>query len=113
MKVLVVNAGSSSLKSQLVETDGKRCLMKALGERLGTDAARLKVTFGEAKRELDVAGKGVDEVLGCVLDALASDPASPLAGLSEIEAVGNRIVSGGEYFSKTVLVDDDVLAKID
>jgi acetate kinase len=124
MKVLVVNAGSSSLKSQLIETDGKLCLMKALGERLGGPDARLKVTMGDAAvatARTDVAGKGADEVLDIVLDELASDPASPLlskeqsaqSGLAGIDAVGFRVVSGGEYFTKTVLIDDDALAKIE
>jgi acetate kinase len=112
MKVLVVNAGSSSLKSQLVETDGKICLMKALGEKLGDTGANLTVKFGELKKTVDVEGKTVADVLSIVLDLLQNDPHSPIKNLEEIKAVGNRIVSGGEYFSKTVLVDDNVVAKI-
>ncbi len=113
MLVLVVNAGSSTLKCQLVETDGKKSLAKVLAEGIGTDDAHAKITLGETKRSFDIVGLSVDAVLTNVLDELEADPASPIESLSQIEAVGNRIVSGGEYFTHTVLVDDDALAKID
>ena len=117
MLILVVNAGSSSVKCQLIETDGKISLLKALGERIGTPDASLKVEFGEdgetPAERIPVPGKTVDETLGVLLDLLESDPRSPIKSLREIQGIGNRIVSGGEYFSQSVIIDDDVLAKIE
>ena len=109
MIVLVVNAGSSTLKCQLIQTDGKVCLMKALAERIGDDDAALSLTWAPTgeRRMLPAAGLAVDGCLGVLLDAIASDAASPLGALSDIEAVGNRIVAGGEYFTRATLIDDE------
>lgn len=114
MIVLVVNAGSSSMKSQLIETDGKVTLMKALAEKVGQDDARMNVTFASSGEEhrYDMGGQTIVECLKQLLNVLASDPSSPLKSLSEIEAIGNRIVSGGEYFSHSVLITDEVFEKI-
>ncbi|MGI6218134.1 MAG: acetate/propionate family kinase [Coriobacteriales bacterium] len=113
MLILVVNAGSSSLKSQLIQTDGKTCLMKALAEKIGEENASIKIAFGEEKDAFKIPDKTVEETLGIILDRLESDPDSPISSLSQIDGIGNRIVSGGEYFSQSVLIDDDVLAKIE
>lgn len=114
MIVLVVNAGSSTLKCQLIQTDGKVCLMKALAERIGDDDAALSLTWAPTgeRRMLPAAGLAVDGCLGALLDAIASDAASPLGALSDIEAVGNRIVSGGEYFTASTIIDDEAFDKI-
>lgn len=114
MIVLVVNAGSSTLKCQLIQTDGKVCLMKALAERIGDDDATLSLTWAPTgeRRMLPAAGLAVDGCLGVLLDAIASDAASPLGALSDIEAVGNRIVSGGEYFTASTIIDDEAFDKI-
>ena len=113
MLILVVNAGSSSVKSQLIQTDGKECLMKALAERIGTSEARLKIEFGEQKIVKQIPELDVPGVLDMILDMLEEDPLSPVKSLRQIDGIGNRIVAGGEYFSQSVLVDDDVLAKIE
>lgn len=114
MIVLVVNAGSSTLKCQLIQTDGKVCLMKALAERIGDDDAALSLTWAPTgeRRMLPAAGLAVDGCLEALLDAIASDAASPLGALSDIEAVGNRIVSGGEYFTASTIIDDEAFDKI-
>ncbi|HIS40968.1 MAG TPA: acetate kinase [Candidatus Aphodovivens avistercoris] len=107
MLVLVVNAGSSSLKSQLIETDGKLTLMRCLAEKVGAPDASMKVSFApdfDAVR-CNVAGKSVAECLRRLLEVLADDPASPIDGLEGIGAIGNRIVAGGEFFSKSVIID--------
>lgn len=114
MIVLVANAGSSSLKCQLVQTDGKKCLAKALGEELGGPHARLKITLGDAPTSVTEAPlMTVPEALEYVVDELAGNVSSPIGGLDEIEGIGNRIVAGGEYFSSSVAIDDDALAKIE
>ncbi|WP_080799488.1 acetate/propionate family kinase [Arabiibacter massiliensis] len=114
MIVLVVNAGSSTLKSQLIQTDGKICLMKALAEKIGQEGAAMRVSFppDAEKRAVDIAGLDVAGCLAKLLDALAQQTASPIRSLAEIEAVGNRIVSGGEYFSEATIIDDDAFDKI-
>ena len=114
MIVLVVNAGSSTLKCQLIQTDGKIRLMKSLAERIGDADAAMEVAFAPnfQKRAYPVPGLTVEQCLGRLLDLLAADPESPISSLSEIQAVGNRIVAGGEYFSESVLVDGDVFQKL-
>ena len=108
MKVLVVNAGSSSLKCQLIESDGKVSLMKCLAERVGGDDATMSVSFFPdfAKVRYNVAGLTVAGCLRKLLDIMTDDPESPISGLDQIEAVGNRIVAGGEYFTKATLIDE-------
>ncbi len=70
MQVLAVNAGSSSLKSQLIETDGKVSLMRCQAERVGTDAAMMSVSFAPdfAKRTVRVPGLSVDQYLAKLLE---------------------------------------------
>ena len=114
MRVLVVNAGSSSLKCQLIETDGKVSLMKCLAEKAGTPDAFMNVSFAPdfQKTAHDVAGLTVPECLEELLRVLVTDPASPIRSLDEVRAIGNRIVAGGEFFSASVLIDDDVRKKL-
>lgn len=110
MLVLVVNAGSSSLKSQLIETDGKIVQMKCLAERLGTDEAFMNIAFAPEfhKIRYSMPFKDAAECLRKLLDVMADDPESPISGLGQIDAIGNRIVAGGEYFTKAVLVNKQV-----
>ncbi len=114
MRVLVVNAGSSSLKCQLIETDGKVSLMKCLAEKAGTLDAFMNVSFAPdfQKTVHDVAGLTVPECLEELLRVLVTDPASPIRRLDEVRAIGNRIVAGGEFFSASVLIDHDVREKL-
>ncbi len=107
MQVLVVNAGSSSLKSQLIETESRVVSMKCLAEKVGTPEAFMNVSFAPAfeKTTYDIAGLSVAECLAKLLDILVEDPNSPLERLDQIDAIGNRVVAGGEYFTKSVIVD--------
>ena len=109
MLVLVVNAGSSSLKAQLIETEGKIARMKCLAERVGSDGAVMTVSFAPDfdKVAYSVAGLEVRQCLAKLLDVMVDDPESPLSGLGQIDAVGNRIVAGGEYFTRATLIDDE------
>ncbi len=109
MLVLVVNAGSSSLKSQLIETEGKVCRMKCLAEKVGTPDARMNVSFAPdfQKVTYNADGLSVAQCLSKLLDVMADDPESPISGLEQIDAIGNRIVAGGEYFTKAALIDDE------
>ncbi len=115
MLVLVVNAGSSTLKAQLIETDGKVRLMKCLAERLGSSDAKMEIAFAPdfKDQEYDVSGLDVRGCLDILLNVIETSGRSPINDLSaEIEAVGNRIVAGGEWFSESVLIDDGVLDKL-
>ncbi|NGM18019.1 acetate/propionate family kinase [Eggerthellaceae bacterium zg-893] len=109
MLVLVVNAGSSSLKCQLIETDGKICLMKSLAERVGTEEATMSVSFSPdfSKQRFSMTNLTVAQCLAKLLDILVAEPDSPIRGLKDIEAIGNRIVAGGEYFSSSVIIDQN------
>lgn len=114
MLVLVVNAGSSTLKSQLIQTDGKICHMKSLTEKIGDAGTRMVVTFppNTEKRSFPMEGKSIEQCLEKLLDVLVGDPDSPIHKLSDIDAIGNRIVSGGEYFSQSTIIDDEAFKKI-
>lgn len=107
MLVLVVNAGSSSLKSQLIETDGKLTLMKCLAEKVGTPNAFMNVSFAPEfqKVRYNMAGKRVEECLAKLLEVMVDDIESPVSALDQIDAIGNRIVAGGEYFTRSVVID--------
>lgn len=116
MLVLVVNAGSSSLKCQLIQSFGKQCLMKSLAERVGTPEAEMTISYAPEmeKRSVDVPSSAdVPECLNILLDHLNDDPDSPISSINEIQAIGNRVVAGGEYFSESVLIGPDELEKID
>jgi acetate kinase len=113
MLILVVNAGSSSLKCQLIETDGKKSFAKVLGQRLGLPQATLTFTFGDRREEQSVGGLSVVGALQRCLEAFEQSPDSPISSFDEIEAIGNRIVSGGEYFTHSVIVDDQVMDRIE
>ena len=114
MRVLVVNAGSSSLKCQLIETDGKIPLMRCLAEKVGTPEAFMNVSFAPDfdKTTYNVAKLTVPQCLAKLLDILVENADSPISGLDQIDAIGNRVVAGGEYFSKATLIDDDVREKL-
>lgn len=114
MLVLVVNAGSSSLKCQLIETDGKISRMKFLADGVGLPSTTLTLKFpeSETKRVVTLEGTTIESCLEWLLGALMEDEASPIASLSEIDAIGNRIVSGGEHFDRSVLIDDEAFALI-
>lgn len=114
MLVLVVNAGSSSLKSQLIETTTGESSMKCLAEKVGQDDAYMNVSYAPdfEKTTYDMGGLTVDECLAKLLEVLVEDEASPIGSLEEIQAIGNRVVHGGEYFNSSALIDDDALEKI-
>lgn len=113
MKVLVINAGSSSLKYQLIDMDGEKVLARGLVERIGIDGSRLKAE-GPAgqKKVFEVEMKNHKDALSVVLKALQDTELDGLKDLKEIGAVGHRVVHGGENYSKSVLIDDTVLAAI-
>jgi acetate kinase len=116
MIILVINCGSSSIKYQLLDMKSDEVydlLAKGIAEKIGLETGRLQhdVT-GKDKFVLDVPIKDHKVGMKMVLDALVDKDHGVLKSLDDIEAVGHRIVHGGEYFSGSALVNDDVLAKI-
>lgn len=114
MNVLVVNAGSSSLKYQLFDTTAGVVRAKGLCERIGIDG-KIKHQNLEtgAVYEKEIALPNHTVATKIVIDALLSAEYGSVKSMDEIEAVGHRIVHGGAYFSESVLLTDEVLAKLE
>ncbi|MCI8303110.1 MAG: acetate kinase [Lawsonibacter sp.] len=114
MNILVINAGSSSLKYQLLNPETQQVLAKGLCERIGIDGKfTYKPEGKQAVKEADVAMPTHSEAIKAVLDALV-DPANGVIGsMKEIDAVGHRVVHGGEKFAKSVLITEEVMAAIE
>jgi len=114
MKVLVINAGSSSLKYQLLDTANQEVLAKGLCERIGIDG---KFTYKAPGKNtidaVDVAMPTHSEAIQAVLNALVDADNGVIASMSEIEAVGHRVVHGGETFACSVKIDDKVMAALE
>ncbi|MCX7882294.1 MAG: acetate kinase [Brevinematales bacterium] len=114
MKVLVVNCGSSSLKYQLIETTTSAVLAKGLVERIGLGEAEYSFTHGERpKVKVGIQSKNHTEALREVLGKLVSEPYGVLSSLEEIEAIGHRVVHGGESFYHSALITDEVIKAIE
>ena len=109
MKVLVINAGSSSLKYQLIDMDSENVMAKGLCERIGIDGSKLTHTpAGSDKVVIEKNMPNHAVAIKLVLDALTDKSHGVIADMSEISAVGHRLVHGGEFFSGSVLVTDEV-----
>ncbi len=113
MNVLVINAGSSSLKYQLLNVERHELLAKGICERVGDDTSFHKHGLDENEESIDTPIANHDEAISLVLESLVSGPTKAIDSLDEIHAVGHRVVQGGKYFDRSVLIDDDVIAKID
>ena len=113
MNVLVINAGSSSLKYQLINIESREVLAKGICERVGSDSAFHKHGIDDNEIVHDTPMEDHDAAMALVLEALTSGPNKVIDSLDEIDAVGHRVVQGGKYFSASAFIDDDVIAKID
>ena len=114
MKVLVINAGSSSLKYQLMDPATREVLAKGLCERIGIDGRLThKVPAKDAKYEFEIPMPTHAEAIQAVLDALLSSEHGVIKSASEIDAVGHRVVHGGEKFASSVLITDEVMAALE
>ena len=116
MNVLVINAGSSSLKYQLMNPETGAVLAKGLCERIGIDGKFTYKPQLEGKEVLDavdVAMPTHSEAIQAVLDALVDEKNGVIASMKEIDAVGHRVVHGGEKFAQSVVITDEVMAAIE
>ena len=112
MKVLVINAGSSSIKYKLYLMPEARVLAKGIVDRIGEDASELRQQsdIGTITEAAGIADH--DEGIRLLLNAL-SQQEGPVNDISEIDAVGHRVVHGGEEFTGSVLIDEKVLSSIE
>ena len=113
MNVLVVNAGSSSLKYQLFDTTTDKVLAKGICERIGIEGGKIEHKQADGTktvREVEMANHSVATKI--VVETLTDPQIGCIKDMSEIEAVGHRVVHGGAYFSESVLVTDEVLEKL-
>ena len=112
MNVLVINCGSSSLKYQLINSDTEDVLAKGLCERIGIDGRLVYQKAGCEKEITEAAMPTHKEAIQMVLDALVNDKTGAIKSLSEVNAVGHRIVHGGEKFASSVVITDEVLEAV-
>ena len=114
MNVLVVNAGSSSLKYQFFDTTNGTVIAKGLCDRIGIDGTishKQLLTGKEYSAKIDIPNHSVATKI--VVDCLIDKEYGCVSGMDEIEAVGHRVVHGGAFFSESVLLNEDVLAKLE
>lgn len=115
MKILVINAGSSSLKYQLIDMETEKVMAKGLCERIGIDG-HLKHTplVGDKKVfEADIPMPTHAEAIAASIDKLVSPEYGVISSMSEIDAVGHRVLHGGEKFSQPVLINGPVMDAIE
>ncbi|MBQ7303934.1 MAG: acetate kinase [Alphaproteobacteria bacterium] len=110
-KILIINSGSSSLKFQLFETDGKKynVVIKGLAERIGIEGSQISYHYNEQKYTTNIALDNHKTTLKAILDILLK---TALTSIDQLWAVGHRLGHGGEYFDKSVIIDNDVMQKI-
>ena len=113
MKILVVNCGSSSLKYQLIDMETEEVMAKGYLERIGIDGSFLTHRIGEQKYKIEKNIKDHAEGMELVIEQLLHKDYGVISSLDEIDAIGHRIVHGGDKFTKSVLVDDEVVKGIE
>ena len=113
MNVLVINCGSSSLKYQLINSESEEVLAKGLCERIGIDGRLTYQKAGLDKEITEAAMPTHKEAIQMVLDALVNDKTGAIKALSEIDAVGHRIVHGGEKFASSVVITEEVIKAVE
>lgn len=113
MNVLVINCGSSSLKYQLIDAESESVLAKGLCERIGIDGRLVYQKSGLDKEITEAAMPTHKQAIQMVIDALVNPNTGAIASLDEIDAVGHRVVHGGEKFASSVVLTDEVLRTIE
>ncbi len=113
MNVLVINCGSSSLKYQLINSDSEEVLAKGLCERIGIDGRLVYQKAGLDKEITEADMPTHKQAIQMVLDALVNEKTGAIKSLSEIDAVGHRVVHGGEKFASSTILTEEVLKAIE
>ncbi len=113
MKVLVINAGSSSIKYRLYQMPTAKILAKGVVEKIGEEGSKLMHRYNNKSHSVDVKTENHEEAMDLILKTLVSEEVGVIKDVSEIGAVGHRVVHGGEEFTGSVVIDDDVTASIE
>lgn len=114
MNILVINCGSSSLKFQLIDSETEKCIAKGLCERIGIEGSQITYAPTDGEKEENVTPMpDHTEAIRLVLEALTNEKTGVVKSLSQIGAVGHRIVHGGEKFAVSTLIDDEVMKAIE
>ncbi|SEI38463.1 acetate kinase [Lachnospiraceae bacterium A10] len=113
MNILVINCGSSSLKYQVIDSTSEKVLAKGLCERIGIDGRMNYTPAGGEKEVTEAPMPTHTEAVKMVLEALVNEKTGVLKSLDEIDAVGHRIVHGGEAFKQSVVITDEVLKSVE
>ena len=113
MNVLVVNAGSSSLKYQLFDTDKNEVKAKGLCERIGIDGKIVHKVAGKPDYVKEIEMKNHADATRILVSTLTDKEVGCISDMSEIEAVGHRVVHGGSYFTQSMLLTDEVMEKLE
>ncbi len=114
MNVLVINCGSSSLKFQLINSESEQCIAKGLCERIGIDGSMITYSPAGGEKEVTVTPMADHtDAIRLVLEALTNEKTGVVKSLDEIGAVGHRVVHGGEKFSGSVVITDEVMAAVE
>ena len=113
MKVLVINTGSSSIKYQLYQMPEANVLAKGVVERIGEAQSVLKTNGNGNARQKNVKAANHEDAMSIILGALVEDEDVTMADIAEIDAVGHRVVHGGEEFTGSVIIDEKVVASLE
>ncbi len=113
MKILVINAGSSSLKYQLIDMANESVVAKGICERIGQEGSSLTHKVNNESTQFKESMPSHMEAIQLVMMALTNDRCGVVKSMDEIDAIGHRMVASGEFFTKTTLVDDEVMAKLE
>ena len=113
MKILIINAGSSSLKYQFMESEGGQVYAKGLCERIGIDGRLTHKVPGRDDVKMDIAMPTHSEAIQAVLDIMVDPEKGVIASVAEIAAVGHRVLHGGMAFTESCIIDDACIAAIE
>jgi len=113
MKILIINSGSSSIKFQVIDRDTEKMLVSGLLERIGMKQGRMKCKFSGKKKVIDKPIPDHETGLEMVLSTIVDPEVGVLNSLKEIGACGHRVVHGGEKFTSSVLITDEVLKQLE
>ena len=113
MNVLVINCGSSSLKYQLIDSDTEAVLAKGLCERIGIDGRLVYQKAGNDKEITEASMPTHKEAIQMVLEALTNEKTGAIKSLAEVNAIGHRIVHGGEKFASSAIMTDEMIKAVE
>ena len=113
MNVLVINCGSSSLKYQLIDSESEAVLAKGLCERIGIDGRLVYQKAGNDKEITEASMPTHKEAIQMVLEALTNEKTGAIKSLDEVNAIGHRIVHGGEKFASSAIITDEMIKAVE